>query len=89
MKRICLKEKKELQALVKASRRDLRNAEREIDELTQENLVLYNEKKELNSENYKQSELINKIEISLKSNKYNNEKSILNKIKELISDFDG
>lgn len=80
------RKKKELQTLVEASRKSFKKAERENEELTKENLVLYKEKKELNSENDKQNELINKIETLLKCNKYNNEKSILNKIKELISD---
>lgn len=76
--------KKKTQELVEAIKRKTR---KEIQELTQENSALYEENKDLRFENEEQSELINKIEISLKSNKYNNEKSILNKIKELISDY--
>lgn len=54
--------------------------------LIKENLAVYKENKDLRFENEEQSELINRIERFVNSNKYNNEKVILRTIKELISD---
>lgn len=64
------------------------NLERKNEELTKENLAVYEENKDLRFENDEQSDLIKRIEKLVNSNKYNNEKAALSKIKELISDFD-
>nr|DAI65623.1 MAG TPA: hypothetical protein [Caudoviricetes sp.] len=91
---------KELQSLVNASRKNLKNAERKIEdrniliadlqskneELTNENLAVHEENKDLRFENDEQEELIDRIKRIATSNAYNNEKAILRKIKELISD---
>ena len=91
---------KELQSLVNASRKNLEKAERKIEdrniliadlqkqnkELTNENLAVHEENKDLRFENDEQEELIDRIKRIATSNAYNNEKAILNKIKELISD---
>ena len=91
---------KELQSLVNASRKNLKNAERKIEdrniliadlqskneELTNENLAVHEENKDLRFENDEQEELIDRIKRLATSNAYNNEKAILRKIKELISD---
>ena len=91
---------KELQSLVNASRKNLKNAERKIEdrniliadlqskneELTNENLAVHEENKDLRFENDEQEELIDRIKRIATSNAYNNEKAILCKIKELISD---
>lgn len=91
---------KELQSLVNASRKNLKNAERKIEdrniliadlqskneELTNENLAVHEENKDLRFENDEQEELIDRIKRIATSNAYNNEKAILGKIKELISD---
>jgi flagellar biosynthesis component FlhA len=91
---------KELQNLVNASRKNLKNAERKIEdrniliadlqskneELTNENLAVHEENKDLRFENDEQEELIDRIKRIATSNAYNNEKAILRKIKELISD---
>ena len=91
---------KELQSLVTASRKNLKNAERKIEdrniliadlqskneELTNENLAVHEENKDLRFENDEQEELIDRIKRIATSNAYNNEKAILRKIKELISD---
>lgn len=53
----------------------------------QENLALYEENKELRFENDEQKEFINRIDRLVNSNKYNNEKAILSKLKELVSDY--
>lgn len=50
--------------------------------------VLHNENKALRFELEEAEELIKRIERHISSNRYNNEKAILNKIKELVSDFD-
>ena len=57
-------------------------------ELKEENLAVHNENKDLRFENEEQRELIDGIKRIATSNAYNNEKAILGKIKELISDFD-
>ena len=93
---------KELQSLVDASRTNLKDAERKVEdrniliadlqkkneELSNENIAVHGENKELRFENEEQRELIDRIKRIATSNAYNNEKAILGKIKELISDFD-
>lgn len=49
--------------------------------------VLYEENKDLRFENEEQRDLISRIERLVNSNKYNNEKAVLRKIKELVSDY--
>lgn len=92
---------KELQSLVNASRKNLKNAERKIEdrniliadlqkqnkELTNENIAVHEENKDLRFENDEQKELIDRITKIATANSYNNEKAILYKIKELISDY--
>lgn len=91
---------RELQSLVNESRNSLKEAERKIEnrniliadlqkqnkELTNENLAVHEENKDLRFENDEQEELIDRIKRIATSNAYNNEKAILGKIKELISD---
>lgn len=91
---------KELQSLVNASRKNLKDAERKVEdrniliadlqkkneELSNENIAVYEENKDLRFENEEQRELIDRIKRIATSNAYNNEKAILGKIKELISD---
>ena len=93
---------KELQSLVNASRKNLKDAERKVEnrniliadlqkknkELSNENIAVYGENKDLRFENEEQGELIDRIKRIATSNAYNNEKAILGKIKELISEFD-
>ena len=80
---------KELQKLVNSSKKALEKAERKVEELVKENIALYEENKDLRFENEEQKDFIKRIGRLVNSNKYNNEKAILQKIKELISDFDG
>lgn len=91
---------KELQSLVDASRKNLKDAERKVEnrnilildlqkkneELSNENIAVHEENKDLRFENEEQGELIDRIKRIATSNAYNNEKAILGKIKELISD---
>lgn len=56
-------------------------------ELSNENIAVHGENKELRFENEEQRELIDRIKRIATSNSYNNEKAILGKIKELISDY--
>ena len=93
---------KELQSLVNASRKNLKDEKRKKKkkniliadlqkknkELSNENIAVYGENKDLRFENEEQGELIDRIKRIATSNAYNNEKAILGKIKELISDFD-
>ena len=61
--------------------------EKEIKLQKQENIALYEENKDLRFENEEQKELINRIQRLVNSNKYNNEKAYLSKVKELVSDY--
>ena len=93
--------KNEKQSLIDSSRKALKDAERRIEnrniliadlqkqnkELTNENLVVHEENKDLRFENEEQKELIDRITKIATANSYNNEKAILDKIKELISDY--
>ena len=95
------KKVKELQSLVNASRKNLKDAESRIknksmiiadlqnknNELTKENIAVHEENKELRFENEEQADLIKRISNLVSLNKYNNEKVFLNKIKELVSDY--
>lgn len=56
-------------------------------ELKEENLAVHNENKELRFENEEQKELIDRISKIATANSYNNEKAILDKIKELVNDY--
>lgn len=56
-------------------------------ELKEENLAVHNENKELRFENEEQKELIKRISKLANCNKYNNEKAILDKIEELVNDY--
>lgn len=95
------KKVKELQSLVNASRKNLKDAESRVknkniliadlqnknNELTKENIAVHEENKELRFENEEQADLIKRISNLVSLNKYNNEKVFLNKIKELVSDY--
>lgn len=60
----------------------------EIHQWQEENKALWNENKDLRFDNKELSELVKRMKKLAESNSYNNEKSILNKIKELVKDFD-
>ncbi len=93
--------KNEKQSLIDASRKALKDAERKVEdrniliadlqkkneELSNENIAVYEENKDLRFENEEQGELIDRIARVATANAYNNEKVILSKIKELISDY--
>ena len=66
-----------------------RNVElaRQVRDLNKENLAVHNENKELRFENEEQKELIERISKLVSCNKYNNEKVILDKMKELVEDY--
>lgn len=92
---------KELQSLVNASRKNLKEAESKIEnrniliadlqnknaELKEENLAVNEKNKDLRFENEEQKELIDRITRVATANTYNNEKVILSKIKELVNDY--
>ncbi len=71
---------KKLQSLVNVSRKNLKDAERKVEN---KNILIA----DLQKKNEEQEELINRIKRIATSNTYNNEKAILGKIKELISDY--
>ena len=85
---------KELQSLVEATRKALKEAEDKaenrnavIKDMEEQAKALYEENKDLRFENEEQQDLIKRRDKLVNSNKYNNEKAILNKIKELVSDY--
>lgn len=78
---------KEEKSLLRIRTKSLINAENLVQELSKENLVLYNEKKEIAQENTQLKAIICKIKTLSESNKYNNEKMFINKIKELVNDY--
>ena len=65
---------------------ELENARHNNEILIKENLTIKEENKDLRFENEEQLDLIKRIENLIDSNKYNNEKAVLNKIKELIKE---
>lgn len=85
---------KEIKSLIKVRNKSLINAENKVKEITKENRELKqkvfmeerNNTKILEQSN-KKTELITRITDLVDGNKYNNEKAILNIIKELISDY--
>lgn len=88
------KRTKELQTLLNTSRKALKEAEDKIEnrnilikDMEEQAKALYEENKDLRFENEEQLDLIKRIDRLLNSNKYNNEKAILDKIKELVSDY--
>lgn len=88
------KRTKELQTLLNTSRKALKEAEDKIEnrnilikDMEEQAKALYEENKDLRFENEEQLDLIKRIDRLVNSNKYNNEKAILDKIKELVSDY--
>lgn len=79
--------KNEKQSLIEASREALKNAEKEVSELTKENKALYEENKDLRFEIDELTDFFTRVTKLVNSNKYNNEKAVFNKIKELVNDY--
>ena len=88
------KRNKELQSLVNERAIALNNAERKIEEMNIKIANLekqinsqYNDKRILRKENAEQKEFITKFTKLVVGNKYSNEKAALDKIKELVHDY--
>ena len=58
-----------------------------IGDMEKQAKAIYEENKDLRFELEESNELIKRIEKIVSSNKYNNEKAVLSKIKELVSDY--
>lgn len=87
--------KKHLREGIKTKSKQIENRDKlidgqraEIHQWQKENEVLHQENQELRFDNEELSELVRRIKNLAESNSYNNEKSILNKIKELVRDFE-
>lgn len=87
--------KKHLREVIKTKSKQIANRDKlidgqraEIHQHQEENKTLYEENKDLRFNNKELSELVRRIKNLAESNSYNNEKIILNKIKELVKDFD-
>ena len=59
----------------------------QVRDLNKESRCLYTENKDLRFENEELKELLKRIEELATSNTYNNDKAVLGKIKEVISDY--
>ena len=70
--------KNEKQSLIEASREALKNAEKEVSELTKENKALYEENKDLRFEIDELTDFFTRVTKLVNSNKYNNEKAVFN-----------
>ncbi len=79
--------RKEKQSLLEAREKALKEAEKEIQELKQLRLQELRNNTKILEQNNKKVKLIKRITDLVNSNKYNNEKAVLNKIKELILDY--
>lgn len=87
--------KKHLREVIKTKSKQIENRDKlidgqraEIHQWQEEKKALYSENKALRFDNEELSELVKRIKNLAESNSYNNEKSILNKIKELVKDFE-
>lgn len=90
-----IERKRHLKEVIKTKSMQIDNRDKFIDEQREEihrwqkeNEVLHQENKELRFDNEELSELVKRIKNLAESNSYNNEKSIVNKIKELVKDFE-
>lgn len=81
------KKLKEKQSLIDESRKALAKAEEKIQDLSEQLRIAKHNETVLLNRSHKLSNLINTIISIVTSNKYNNEKIILNKIKELVHDY--
>ena len=85
---------KEMQSLINSRTRALKLAEIKIKnrniligDMEKQAEALYEENKEIRFELEESKQLIKRIERLISSNKYNNEKAVLDKIKELVNDY--
>lgn len=81
------KKKENYEAMIENRNVLIADLQKEVVDFRNENIAVYEENKELRFENEEQRDLIDRIKKLATSNTYNNEKVILNKIKELISDY--
>ena len=81
------KKKENYEAMIENRNVLIADLQNKNEELSNENIAIYEENKELRFENDEQKELIDRITKIATANSYNNEKAILGKIKELISDY--
>ena len=80
------KKKENYEAMIENRNILIADLQKKNEELSNENIAVHEENKDLRFENEEQGELIDRIKRIATSNAYNNEKAILGKIKELISD---
>ena len=76
-----------LEAMIENRNTLIADLQDKIEMQKKENLALYDENKDVRCENEEQKEFIDILDRVINSNKYNNEKSILNKTKELVHDY--
>lgn len=81
------KKKENYETMIKNRDILISNLKMKNKELTKENLELYEENKALIFKTDEQTNLINKIQKLVSSNKYNNQKVFTVKIKELVNDW--
>lgn len=81
------KKLKEKQSLINESRTALAKAEEKIKDLSEQLRIAKHNELILIQRNHKSNDLIKRITELATCNTYNNEKVILNKIKELVHDY--
>ena len=81
------KKKENYEAMIENRNVLIADLQKKNEELSNDNIAVHGESKELRFENDEQKELIDRITKIATANSYNNEKAILGKIKELISDY--
>lgn len=81
------KRKKELQSLVNSSRKSLAEAEERVCKISEELKIARHNNVILIGKNRKQNKLIEEITKLATSNIYDNEKVILDKIRDLVRDY--
>ena len=83
-----LETKRQLREVIETKSKQIASRDKLILEYREEHKALYKEITDLRIEKAELLGLIDKIKGLTESNKYNNEKIFLNKIKELVNDFE-
>lgn len=81
------KRRKELQSLVNSSRKSLAEAEERVCKISEELKIARHNNGILITKNRKQTNIIENITKLVTSNTYNNEKIMLEKIRDLVRDY--
>lgn len=73
--------------ILEVKQREITDLKKENEELKQIRILEVRNNTKISDQNNRKTKLIDGIEKLLQINKYNNEKAVLNKIKELVHDY--